>query len=141
MRKARGPILGKTNGFAGGHLDNGEHLARHRDDGFIRGTANFESAPEPQPLDAFQSPVNDQPIPEFSRAFVVDLRPHDDGIVLRGGHFHEAHAELFREQRACHFDEPQVDDIVHHAGAIRIEKHHLDGRFNTRSLDGRRLGR
>ena len=141
MGEAGGPVFGEANGFAGGHLDDGEHLAGDGDDGSIRGTTDFEGAPKAEALDAFQPAVNDQMVAEFGRAFVIDFGPDDDGKALGRSHFDQAHAELFGEQGAGDFDEAQIDDIVDDAGAVCVEEHHLDGCFNARSLDGGRLGR
>ncbi len=85
--------------------------------------------------------MNDQLIAQPSRPLVINLRSDHDRVSLGLRHGHEAHPELLREERPSHFDEAQIDDIMNHPGAVRIEKHHLDRSFDTRSLDGGRLGR
>ena len=141
MREARGPILRQPNWLSGRHLNHSQHLPRDGNERVVSGTADFKGAPETGALHAFQAAMDDESVAQPGGAFVIDLRADDDWIGLRRRHLDQAHAELLGEERARDFDEAQVDDIVDHSRAVGIEKHDLDGGFDTRSLDGGRLGR
>lgn len=78
--------------------------------------------------------MHDQLVAQHRRLAVVDLRPHDHRIDLGVSHIDQPHPELLREQRPRDLDETQVGDVVHHGGAIGVEKHHLHFGGDGRSL-------
>ncbi len=82
MREALRPIGREAHGAAGGHLDEGEHLAALDDEGVVAGAANLEGAPKAHPLDGLDATVDDEEVAEAGRLAVVDLRTDDDGVLL-----------------------------------------------------------
>lgn len=125
MGKPARPIRGQRDWFSIGHPNDAKHLAGLRDERAVRGTFHLERAPKSETLDAFEPSFNDQPVGEPRGLLVVDLGPENDWINIPFRHAREAHPKLLSEQGSGNLDEAQVCDIVHHPGAIGVEKHHL----------------
>ena len=140
MGETRGPIGRQAHGFSGRHLDDGEHLSGGDDERTIGRPANLEGAPKAEAVHAFQPAVDDELVAEDGGFAVVDLGADDDGVKVRAGHVHEAHAELLGEQGAGDFDEAEVGDVVDHGGAVGVEKHDLHGDFEAGNFCGGGVG-
>ena len=134
------PIGWQADGFAGRHLDDGEHLPGGDDERGGGGSANLEGAPKAEPVHAFEPAVDDEVVAEDGGFAVVDFGADDDGVNVGAGHFHEAHAELPGEEGAGDFDEAEVGDVVDDGGAVGVEKHDLHGDFELRSFRGGGVG-
>ena len=134
MREPLRPLGGEADGAAGGHLDEGEHLAGLHDEGVVAAAANLERAPEAHPLDGLEPAMDDQDVAEHRGLAVIDLRADDDRVLLALRHRAQPHADLLGKQRARDLDETEVRDVMHDRGAVGVEKHDL-----RLGLDGRRF--
>ena len=105
MGEAGGPLGREAHGAAGGHLDEGQHLAGLNDQGVVAAAADLEGAPEPHALDGFETAVDYELIAEDGGLPVVDLCADYDGVLLDLGHGAETETHLLGEVGAGYFDE------------------------------------
>ena len=125
---------GEAHGAAGGHLDEGKHLAALDDEGVIAAAADIEGAPEAHALDGLEAAMGDEDIAEGGGFAVIDLRADDDGVLAAGGHGAEAHADLLGEEGAGDLDDAEVGEVVDDGGAVRVEEHDLGFGLNGRGF-------
>lgn len=120
---AGGPVGGEADGFALGHLDEGERLATSDEELRVGGVADFEGAPEAGAFDFFEVAVDDEFVGEFGGFAVIDFGADDDRVELGLRHFTERHAEFGGEAGAGGFDHAEVSDVVDDAAAVGVEEH------------------
>jgi hypothetical protein len=128
------PGSGHSKDFGTRHGDQREHLPAGDDQFFVAGPDDSKTAPKAASLHLFQDTAHLELVSKNGRRAIVDLGPDDDGKFFSQRHLVQAHPHLFSEVGSRGFDEAQVGDIVHHGGAISVEKHHVDGCGNGGSL-------
>src|SRR4029077_13550224 len=119
------PVIGQTQQFPRWHFDQCEHLTALRDKRVVLRSCDPKSAPEPRAFHLIEPTLNHQPISEFGRAAIINLRTYHHGICLLFSHFRQAKAEFFGQVCARNLNKTQISDVRHDASAVGIEKHHL----------------
>ncbi len=124
--------LRQTQQFRGWHLEERERLTALRNQLVVLRSCDPKSAPEPDTFHLIEPALNYQPISEFRRAAIINLRAYHHGISLLFSHFCQTEAEFLGQMCARDLDEAQIRDVRNHASAVGIEKHHLHVRADSR---------
>ena len=96
------------------------------EDGAVLRPDNLEMYTEADTGQLADPAADEQAFADLARREVIDFSAQDDRIEAGLDHLAQGHAHFFGHDGARLLDKPQVSEVVHDGGAVRVVEHYGD---------------